>query len=63
MEADRSLHGRHVVAAIARAIEERGKAPRSITLDNGNTLASELVDNRQVAIGAPVGQLVADEIG
>lgn len=33
--ADRSLHGTHVVAALKRAIEERGAAPRSITLDNG----------------------------
>jgi transposase InsO family protein len=39
LEADRSLHGRHVVAALARAGTERGKAPRSITLD---TAASSL---------------------
>lgn len=36
MEAGRSLRGRHVVASLTRAITERGKAPRSITLDNGS---------------------------
>jgi putative transposase len=36
LEADRSLHGTHVVAALTRAIEERGSVPRSITVDNGS---------------------------
>jgi len=36
LEADRSLHGKHVVVALTRAIEERGSAPRSITVDNGS---------------------------
>jgi putative transposase len=33
IEADRSLQGKHLVAALIRAIVERGQAPRSITLD------------------------------
>jgi putative transposase len=37
LEADRSLHGRHVVAALTCTITERGQAPRSITLDNGRS--------------------------
>src|SRR5947209_8483490 len=44
MEADRSLHGRHVVAALTRAIEERGKAPQSITLDNGSEFTGRALE-------------------
>lgn len=44
MEADRSLHGGHVVEALARAIEQRGKAPRSITLDNGSEFTGRALE-------------------
>jgi putative transposase len=44
MEADRSLHGRHVVAALTRAIVERGRAPRSITLDNGSEFTGRALE-------------------
>jgi putative transposase len=44
LEADRSLHGSHVVAALKRAIEERGQAPRSITLDNGSEFTGRAVE-------------------
>ena len=44
LEADRSLHGSHVVAALKRAIEERGAAPRSITLDNGSEFTGRAVE-------------------
>jgi putative transposase len=44
MEADRSLHGRHVVAALTRAIVERGQAPRSITLDDGSEFTGRALE-------------------
>jgi len=44
LEADRSLHGRHVVAALTYAIAERGKASRSITLDNGNEFTGRALE-------------------
>lgn len=44
LEADRSLHGNHVVAALKHAIEERGTAPRSITLDNGSEFTGRAVE-------------------
>ena len=44
MEADRSLQGKHVVAALTRAIVERGQAPRSITLDNGNEFTGRALE-------------------
>ena len=44
MEADRSLHGRHVVDALTRAITERGKAPQSITLDNGSEFTGRALE-------------------
>jgi putative transposase len=44
LEADRSLHGTHVVAALKHAIEERGAAPRSITLDNGSEFTGRAVE-------------------
>ena len=44
MEADRSLHGRHVVAALSSAILERGQAPRSITLDNGSEFTGRALE-------------------
>lgn len=39
-----SLHGSHVVAALKRAIEERGAAPRSITLDNGSEFTGRALE-------------------
>jgi len=44
MEADRSQHGGHVVAALTRAITERGQAPRSITLDNGSEFTGRALE-------------------
>jgi putative transposase len=44
MEADRSLQGKHVVAALIRAIVERGQAPRSITLDNGSEFTGRALE-------------------
>lgn len=44
MEADRSLQGKHVVAALTRAIVERGQAPRSITLDNGSEFTGRALE-------------------
>jgi putative transposase len=44
LEADRSLHGRHVVAALTCAITERGQAPRSITLDNGSEFTGRALE-------------------
>ena len=44
MEADRSLQGKHVVAALTRAILERGQAPRSITLDNGSEFTGRVLE-------------------
>jgi len=44
LEADRSLHGRHVVAALTGAIMERGEAPRSITLDNGSEFTGRALE-------------------
>jgi len=62
MEADRSLHGRHVVAALTRAIVERGRAPRSITLDNGSEFtgraleAGAIQQGSSYALSAPGGR-------
>jgi putative transposase len=44
LEADRSLHGTHVVAALTRAIEERGSVPRSITVDNGSEFTGRALE-------------------
>ena len=44
MEADRSLQGKHVVAALTDAIVERGQAPRSITLDNGSEFTGRALE-------------------
>lgn len=62
MEADRSLHGRHVVAALTRAIVERGRAPRSITLDNGSEFTGRALEAWAIqhgvgcAVSAPGGR-------
>ena len=52
LEADRSMNGPKVVAALTRAIEERGAAPGSITLDNGSEFAGRAME--AWAIGAGV---------
>jgi putative transposase len=44
LEADRSLHGRQVVAALTGAITERGKVPQSITLDNGSEFTGRALE-------------------
>ena len=44
LEADRSLHGRHGIAALTCAITERGKSPRSITLDNGSEFTGRALE-------------------
>lgn len=44
MEADRSMGGTHVTAALTRAIEERGAAPKSITLDNGSEFTGRALE-------------------
>jgi hypothetical protein len=41
LEADRSLHGTHVVAALIRAIEERGTAPRASLWTLAASLSAE----------------------
>jgi len=54
MEADRSLQGKHVVAALTRAIVERGQAPRSITLDNVLT-REEWAGEKKKLLSIPYG--------
>jgi putative transposase len=44
LEADRSMSGPKVVGALTRAIEERGAAPRSLTLDNGSEFAGRAME-------------------
>ena len=44
LEAERSMQGANVVALFTRAIEERGTAPRSITLDNGSEFSGREVE-------------------
>ena len=44
LEADRSLHGTHVVAALTRATAERGAVPRSITVDNGSEFTGRALE-------------------
>jgi putative transposase len=44
LEAERSMNGPKVVAALTRAIAERGAAPRSITLDNGSEFAGRAME-------------------
>lgn len=43
LEADRSLHGKHVVTALTRAIMEREQAPRS-TVDNGSEFTGRALE-------------------
>jgi len=51
LEADRSMNGPKVVAALMRAISERGAAPRSITLDNGSEFAGRAMEAWAMATG------------
>lgn len=44
LEADRSLHGKHVVSALTRAVMEREQAPRSITVDNGSEFTGRALE-------------------
>jgi putative transposase len=44
LEADRSMNGPKVVAALTRAIAERGAAPRSMTLDNGSEFVGRAME-------------------
>ena len=44
LEADRSMNGAKVVAALTRAITERGGAPQSITLDNGSEFTGRAME-------------------
>jgi putative transposase len=54
LEADRSMTGAKVVAALSRASAERGGTPTSITCDNGSEFASRIVEawamNREVQL-------------
>jgi putative transposase len=45
LEADRSMSGPKVVAALTRAIAERGAAPHSLTLDNGSEFAGRAIES------------------
>lgn len=51
LEADRSMSGAKVVAALTRAIAERGIAPRSITLDNGSEFAGRAMEVWSIQAG------------
>lgn len=44
LEADRSMSGPKVAAALTRAVNERHTAPRSITLDNGSEFTGRAVE-------------------
>jgi putative transposase len=51
LEADRSMSSPKVVAALTRAIEERGAAPGNITLDNGSEFAGRAMEAWAIAAG------------
>jgi putative transposase len=51
LEADRSMNGPKVVAALERAITERGAAPRSMTLDNGSEFAGRAMEAWAIQTG------------
>lgn len=44
LEADRSMNGPKVVAALSRAISERDDKPRSVTVDNGTEFAGRAME-------------------
>lgn len=49
--ADRRLGGSHTVAAFTEIVQERGAAPRSITLDNGSEFTSRVLEAWAVVHG------------
>jgi putative transposase len=51
LEADRSMNGPKVVAALTRAIAERGAAPHSITLDNGSEFSGRVMEAWAIQTG------------
>ena len=51
LEADRSMSGPKVVAALTRVINERRAAPGSITLDNGSKFAGRAMEAWAIAAG------------
>ena len=51
MEADRSMNGPKVVAALTQAITERGARPRSMTLDNGSEFAGRAMEAWAMQVG------------
>jgi putative transposase len=44
LEADRSMNGPKVVAALSQAIAERGASPERITLDNGSEFVGRAME-------------------
>jgi putative transposase len=51
IEVDRSMSGPKVVAAMTRAITERGARPRSITLDNGSEFSGRAMEAWAIQTG------------
>ncbi len=51
LQADRSMNGPKVVAALTCAIAERGAAPRSLTLDNGSEFAGRVLETWAIHAG------------
>jgi putative transposase len=51
LEADRSMNGPKVAAALAGAIAEREAAPRSLTVDNGSEFAGRAMEAWAIATG------------
>jgi putative transposase len=61
LEADRSLNGTHVVAALTRAIEQRGAKPTSITLDNVLTQEGKAGEKRR-SLSIPYGMCLTTTV-
>lgn len=51
LEADRSMNGPKVVAALTRTIAQRGAAPRSLTVDNGSEFAGRAMEAWAIETG------------
>jgi putative transposase len=51
LQADRSMNGRKVVAALMKAIAERGASPHSLTLDNGSEFAGRAMEAWAIETG------------
>jgi putative transposase len=51
LEADRSMNGPKVVAALTEAAAERGATPNSITLDNGSEFAGRAMEAWAIQTG------------